>query len=313
MTENANCASLVSFVLATMIAAGLVLPIPRAGATESPPHNLTKPDGTLDSEACSICHTPSMDLERSKLETCTLCHAETVHSGSEEHLRADPAKVAEKVSGRPKTADLPLTTTGASGADVSPLSRPRCSRSLARPRLDPTDQGLPAAVREGVIDRWARLPRCPIGRAAREFATTGTRQLRDRCRTAASAGGIAGPMAGRHGSPARLLPRRWPASVLGCGGHAPQFGARRSQRIRRWAVRLLPQHLADAMFIPGGAAGFNLKFNPATTTWSQDSRSAAARSRCGTAQADHPPDRASRPRNARSPHRAANLVLIGHL
>jgi hypothetical protein len=182
VSTSACGAPFFSTVLAALVAAVVVMPAPRAVATESPPHNMTKPDGTLDSEACPICHTPAMDLERSKLETCTLCHAETVHSGAEEHLRADPAKVADAVSGRPKDAvDLPLTSEGRIWCGTCHLYHdPKVlSEAWLAHGWIPPDQGLPAAVREGVVERWSRLAQTyDQAEAPAKFATAGTRLLR---------------------------------------------------------------------------------------------------------------------------------------
>src|SRR5262249_20230818 len=50
---------------------------------------------------------------RSKVETCTLCHSETVHAGAHEHLRADAARVARLVPApREGEPQLPLTDDG---------------------------------------------------------------------------------------------------------------------------------------------------------------------------------------------------------
>ena len=49
--------------------------------------------GGTRATACAVCHNEDFSLQRSKLETCTLCHAQTSHAGSDEHLRASPAAV----------------------------------------------------------------------------------------------------------------------------------------------------------------------------------------------------------------------------
>jgi hypothetical protein len=183
VSANPSRGGALSLVLATAIATAVLLPS-RAHASDSPPapHNMTKADGTLDTETCAVCHTASMDLERSKLETCTLCHAETVHSGAAEHLRAEPQAVAGAIAGRAKDAvPLPLTDDGRIWCGTCHLFHdPKVlSEEWLAHGWIPPDQGLSAAVREGVLGRWARLSEVydqhePPG----QFATTGTRLLR---------------------------------------------------------------------------------------------------------------------------------------
>jgi hypothetical protein len=170
-----------TLVLATAIAAAGVL-APRAQASDASPHVMTKANGELDTETCAICHTASMDLERSKLETCTLCHAETVHSGAAEHLRAQPQTVASAVAGRSKDAvPLPLSDDGKIWCGTCHLYHdPKVlSENWLAHGWIPPDQGLPAAVRESVLGRWARLTEVyDQGEAPAKFAATGTRMLR---------------------------------------------------------------------------------------------------------------------------------------
>ena len=76
------------------------------------PHEMMQPDGSADMSKCSLCHDESFALARSKAETCTLCHAETMHSGSLEHLRAGPAAVARLLPATDGKVAWPLTDDG---------------------------------------------------------------------------------------------------------------------------------------------------------------------------------------------------------
>jgi hypothetical protein len=77
------------------------------------PHILVKPDGTLDMDICGNCHEEdNKTLSRSKLETCTLCHDETPHSGAIEHQRASAAAVAKRLPSGEGALKFPLTEEG---------------------------------------------------------------------------------------------------------------------------------------------------------------------------------------------------------
>jgi hypothetical protein len=146
------------------------------------PHLMTKPDGSLDMGACPLCHNPDLSLQRSKLETCTLCHPKASHAGSAEHLRVPADAVARAMQARPKDAPaLPLAEQGEMYCGTCHLYHD--PKVLSEKWLDagwlPPDAGMSASVRAGVRERWAEIaaragdPK-PVGR----FATEGTRQLR---------------------------------------------------------------------------------------------------------------------------------------
>ena len=59
------------------------------------PHSMVKPDGEADTDKCALCHEADLSLSRSKRETCTLCHAETLHAGAYSHLHASPDKLKQ--------------------------------------------------------------------------------------------------------------------------------------------------------------------------------------------------------------------------
>jgi hypothetical protein len=173
----------VTGLIAIAVAAWLALVSAPARAEDvGPPHHMTKSDGSLDMEACGACHNEDLSLQRSKLETCTLCHAETVHAGSAEHLRAAPAAVKSSLAGRPKEAPaLPLADDGRMHCGTCHLFHdPKVMGEdwLAHGWVPP-DSGMSAAIRQGIIDRWAALAAKSKDQAAvGSFATKGSRLLR---------------------------------------------------------------------------------------------------------------------------------------
>jgi hypothetical protein len=165
----------------SIAAALLLLSVARADDSGSP-HHMTNPDGSLNMEICGACHTDDMSLQRSKLETCTLCHAETSHAGSKEHVSADPAAVKQALNGRAADAvALPLGDNGRMYCGTCHLFHdPKVMEEdwLAQGWLPPAS-GMSAVVRQAVLDRWATLAakaddKNPVG----QFAAKGTRQLR---------------------------------------------------------------------------------------------------------------------------------------
>jgi hypothetical protein len=152
-----------------------------ARADSASPHIMVLPDGKLDQSKCGACHTPDMSLLGTKLETCTLCHSEAEHSGSREHIGAAKEKVAVRMQARAKDSiELPLAEDGKIYCGTCHLYHdPKVlDEAWLASGWVPPDSGLPGAVRESVIARWARLDagesKDPLG----EFASTGTRQLR---------------------------------------------------------------------------------------------------------------------------------------
>ena len=152
------------------------------GDDSDSPHHMTKPDGSLDMDKCGVCHNEDMSLQRSKLETCTLCHAQTVHAGSDEHLRASPAAVKQALAGQPKGGPaLPLADDGKMFCGTCHLFHdPKVMSEdwLAHGWLPP-ESGVSGAVRQAVLDRWAALAAKADEKAALgQFASKGSRQLR---------------------------------------------------------------------------------------------------------------------------------------
>jgi hypothetical protein len=77
------------------------------------PHEMIGKDGQADVTKCNVCHNDDLTLTLPKSDTCTLCHATTLHAGAQEHLNADPARVARVVP-PPKEGSvaLPLADDG---------------------------------------------------------------------------------------------------------------------------------------------------------------------------------------------------------
>jgi len=131
---------------------------------------------------CPVCHNEDMTLQRSKLETCTLCHGEAPHSGAAEHARLDAARVKQALAGRTAHGGvtLPLTDDGRIWCGTCHLFHdPSLGETWLPAGWLPPDAGLPRAVREGVKTRWDAIA---VARGQSKvdasFATKGTRQLR---------------------------------------------------------------------------------------------------------------------------------------
>lgn len=152
-------------------------------ATETDgPHHMTKPDGSADPEKCAVCHNSDMSLSRPKAETCTLCHAATLHSGAAEHLAATAASVAARLGAagqRPPA--LPLTEDGGIYCGTCHLFHdPAISgeQPLAAPWVPP-DTGLAGSVRHAREAEWSEIARKYEQTApGAQFATHETRALR---------------------------------------------------------------------------------------------------------------------------------------
>ena len=147
----------------------------RASADDSgSPHRST--------EACAVCHNEDMSLQRSKVETCTLCHGDTPHSGAAEHLRVEAARVKQAMAGKKDDhgPTLPLTDEGRIWCGTCHLFHdPSLGEAWLPAGWVPPDSGLPQAVREGVTARWDALASAHgQSKVTASFAAKGTRQLR---------------------------------------------------------------------------------------------------------------------------------------
>jgi len=144
-----------------------------ADDSSSPHHGTT---------TCPVCHNEDMTLQRSKLETCTLCHGETPHSGAAEHARLDAARVKRALGDRPShgAVTLPLTDDGRIWCGTCHLFHdPSLGETWLPMSWLPPGVGLPQAVRDGVKTRWEAIAAAHgQSKVDASFAGTGTRQLR---------------------------------------------------------------------------------------------------------------------------------------
>ena len=133
-------------------------------------------------EMCPVCHNEDMTLQRSKLETCTLCHGETPHSGAAEHLRLEAVRVKQAFAGKKDEGGvtLPLTDDGRIWCGTCHLFHdPSLGEAWLPTGWVPPDSGLPKAVRDGVTRRWDALAAAHgQSKVDASFAAKGTRQLR---------------------------------------------------------------------------------------------------------------------------------------
>lgn len=166
-----------------LLIVGCVLMIRPVWAEEAGgPHQMVGADGQAETEKCAICHNDDMSLTRSKVETCTLCHSITLHSGANEHLRAAAVSVSKLLpppeAGRPQ---LPLAEDGRMYCGTCHVFHdPAISNeeTLASPWV-PRRSGLPESVRQSVEQRWKRTQGTQgESEAGAAFMTKGTTRLR---------------------------------------------------------------------------------------------------------------------------------------
>jgi hypothetical protein len=152
-----------------------VLAIAGSVAAQENPHVMTLPDGSTDAGKCAYCHNDDLSLSRSQVETCTFCHAETLHSGAAEHARASAAAVALALKGR-DTPAMPLTNDGRMYCGTCHLFHDPAvmGEALLETARAPRTSALNRAVRGSVEARGER----ESGEAQVEFLAHGTRFLR---------------------------------------------------------------------------------------------------------------------------------------
>jgi hypothetical protein len=152
--------------------------IAAAGRAEDAP----SPHRSTDPDMCAVCHEPDMSLSRSKVETCTLCHAVTIHAGANQHLRAEVATVSRIVDGAPAgQPKLPLTNDGTIWCGTCHVYHdPSFSDPPWQPEgWVPPDTGFSAAVRSGILKRSEEVARSfAAPTPGLSFAARGTRALR---------------------------------------------------------------------------------------------------------------------------------------
>ncbi len=164
-------------VLSGLRHVALLLAIAASAVAQENPHEMTLPDGSTDGGKCAYCHDDSLGLSRSKAETCTLCHAETVHSGAIEHSRASAAAVALALKAEAEPA-LPLTDDGRMYCATCHLYHDPAimGESILEEGRPPRTSALNRAVREGVTTR-GRVESAD-GESVVAFHEKGTRFLR---------------------------------------------------------------------------------------------------------------------------------------
>jgi hypothetical protein len=154
---------------------------PARGDEVASAHRMVKPDGSLDMDTCGACHNEDMSLSRSKLETCTLCHSTTFHSGAAEHLAAAPASVARLLPQAQPTPALPLREDGGIFCGTCHLFHdPAVGNERFLPLgWVPPNTGLPEAVRHALTEQWNRVAhKYNESEVGAKFVAQGTKALR---------------------------------------------------------------------------------------------------------------------------------------
>jgi hypothetical protein len=167
-------------MLVILVAVLVLVTAARADEAETL-HRMVKPDGSLDADKCGACHNDDLSLSRSKLETCTLCHATTIHSGAAEHLAAAPASVARLLPKEQPIPALPLREDGGIFCGTCHLFHdPAVGGEQLLPKgWMPPASGVPEAVRYALTAQWDRVAhKYDASDAGAKFATQGTRALR---------------------------------------------------------------------------------------------------------------------------------------
>jgi hypothetical protein len=170
-----------AFLLRSAVCAALFVATVSFAQSPDSPHYMRTKGGEADSEKCSACHEEDMSLSRTKLETCTLCHATTVHSGAAQHLEAPAASVQQRLAASKQKSEWPLTEEGQIYCgtchlfhDPAVLGEPWQSESPLPPAA-----GLAEAVRRARSEQWPGLAsKYEEVEAGARFSQDGTRALR---------------------------------------------------------------------------------------------------------------------------------------
>ena len=144
------------------------------------PHHMVDAHGELDMEKCPVCHEPDMSLSRSKQETCTLCHSETLHAGSYEHLHAS-AEAVKKLLSDEKEPNLPRTDDGGIFCGTCHIFHDPAvaGEELLQQQFVPPATGISEAVRQAVTSHFAEIAKkYDESKADAKFASEETRALR---------------------------------------------------------------------------------------------------------------------------------------
>jgi hypothetical protein len=145
------------------------------------PHRMLKPDGETDMEKCAACHESDLSLSRSKRETCTLCHAETLHAGAYVHLHASPDKLKQLLNAaHEEKPQLPTADDGGIFCGTCHLFHdPRLTeeKPLATRREAPS--AFDTAVQRAIEAQWPAIAqKYDAEKADASFAAKATKALR---------------------------------------------------------------------------------------------------------------------------------------
>jgi hypothetical protein len=166
------------------LAIALALLVSTAGALRADecdsPHCMVKPNGEADMDKCAACHEPDLSLSRSKRETCTLCHAETLHAGAYAHLHASPEKLKQLLSvAHDEKVELPEADDGGIFCGTCHLFHdPHLSEDKPLPmRRPPT--AFDKAVESAIEAQWPSIAKkYDEEKAGASFAEKRTKALR---------------------------------------------------------------------------------------------------------------------------------------
>lgn len=146
------------------------------------PHSMVKADGEADMDKCGLCHEPDLSLSRSKRETCTLCHAETLHSGAYAHFHAAPDKLKQLLSAaHAEQPELPTAEDGGIYCGTCHIFHdPHLSEDkLLATRRPVASTGLDQAVQAAIAAQWPAIAhKYEAEKAGASFATKRTNALR---------------------------------------------------------------------------------------------------------------------------------------
>lgn len=145
------------------------------------PHNMVKPDGETDMDKCGACHEADLSLSRSKRETCTLCHAETLHAGAYSHLHAAPPKLKQLLTAaQEEKPELPKAEDGGIFCGTCHLFHDaRLSEDKPLAMRAPGPDAFDKAVQSAIEAQWPVIAKkYDQEKAEASFATKRTKALR---------------------------------------------------------------------------------------------------------------------------------------
>ena len=165
-----------AIVLVLLGAAGVV-----RAQDDGSPHHMVKPDGEADMDKCAACHESDLSLSRSKRETCTLCHAETLHAGAYLHLHASPDKLKHLLSAaHEEKPELPTAEDGGIFCGTCHLFHdPRLSEDKPLVTRREAPSAFDKAVQNAIEAQWPAIAqKYDAQKAEASFASKATKALR---------------------------------------------------------------------------------------------------------------------------------------